>query len=95
MESTTDYCIFMAQGRIVEQGFVEDLKEKYIIARGDAADYESAKGQLMSHSKNRTVFDGLALAENAEKLAALGVESETPTLQQLSIGLLKYAEETR
>ena len=49
----------------------------------------------MSHNKNKTVFDGLALAKNAEKLAALGVESETPTLQQLSIGLLKYAEEIR
>ena len=95
MENAADYAVFMDRGRLLEQGFVEDLKERYIIARGDAADYESAKGLLMSHNKNKTVFDGLALAKNAEKLAALGVESETPTLQQLSIGLLKYAEEIR
>lgn len=95
MENAADYAIFMDKGRIIEQGFVDDLKEKYIIARGAAEDYDKAKDLLMSHSKNRTVFDGLSLAENTEKLAALGVDSECPTLQQLSIGLLKYAEETR
>ncbi len=95
MENAADYAIFMDQGKIIEKGFVEDLKDKYIIARGAAEDYDKAKHLLMSHSKNRTVFDGLALAENAEELAKLGVDSEAPTLQQLSIGLLKYAEETR
>ncbi len=95
MELAADYAIFMDKGRIIEQGFVEDLKEKYIIARGAAEDYDKAKDMLMSHSKNRTVFDGLALAVHAEPLAKLGVDSEAPTLQQLSIGLLKYAEETR
>ena len=95
MENAADYAIFMDNGKIIEQGFVDDLKEKYMIARGDAKDYDSAKHLLMSHSKNRTVFDGLTLAENAEELAKLGVDSEAPTLQQLSIGLLKYAEEIR
>ncbi len=95
MENVCDYAFFMDNGRVIEQGFVEELKEKYIIARGDAADYEKAASLLLSHSHNRTVFDGLALSENAEQLAALGAESETPTLQQLSIGLLKYAEENR
>lgn len=95
MENAADYAIFMDKGKIIEQGFVEDLKEKYIIARGAAEDYDKAKDMLLSHSRNRTVFDGLALSENAEKLAAMGVDSEAPTLQQLSIGLLKYAEEIR
>lgn len=95
MENVCDYAIFMDNGRVIEQGFVEELKEKYIIARGDAADYEKAASLLLSHSHNRTVFDGLALSENAEQLAAFGADSETPTLQQLSIGLLKYAEENR
>ena len=95
MENAADYAIFMDKGRIIEQGFVEDLKEKYIIARGAAEDYGKAKDILLSHNKNRTVFDGIALAEKAEELAKLGVDSEAPTLQQLSIGLLKYAEETR
>ncbi len=95
MENAADYAIFMDNGKIIEQGFVEELKEKYIIARGAAEDYDKAQHLLMSHSKNRTVFDGLALAEHTEELAKLGVDSEAPTLQQLSIGLLKYAEETR
>lgn len=95
MENAADYAIFMDRGSIIESGFIEDLKEKYIIARGDAKDYEKAKPLLLSGSANRTVFDGLALSENADKLSELGVDGETPTLQQLSIGLLKYAEEQR
>lgn len=95
MENAADYAIFMDKGRIIEQGFVEELKEKYMIAHGAAEDYDNAKHLLMSHNKNRTVFEGLILAENAEELAKLGVDSEAPTLQQLSIGLLKYAEEIR
>lgn len=95
MENAADYAVFMDKGKIIERGFVESLKDKYIIARGDAADYDKAKQLLLSHSLNRTAFDGLALSENAEKLAAMGVDSEAPTLQQLSVGLLKYAEETR
>ena len=95
MENAADFAIFMDSGRIIESGFIEDLKEKYIIARGEAQDYEQAKPLLMGSSSNRTVFDGLALAENAERLAKMGVDSETPTLQQLSIGLLRYAEEQR
>lgn len=95
MENAADYAVFMDRGRIIERGFIEDLKEKYVIARGDAENYDRAKPLLMSGSHNRTTFDGLALAENAEELAMLGVDSETPTLQQLSVGLLKYAEEHR
>ncbi len=95
MENAADYAVFMDSGRVIEQGFIEDLKEKYIIARGEAKDYSAAKPLLLSSSANRTVFDGLALAENAEKLAKIGVDSEAPTLQQLSVGLLKYAEERR
>lgn len=95
MENAADYAVFMDMGRIIEQGFVEDLKEKYILARGDAEDYESAKSLLMSHNSNKTTFDGLALSENRGKLEELGAACERPTLQQLSIGLLKYAEEIR
>ncbi|MDE7192689.1 MAG: ABC transporter ATP-binding protein [Oscillospiraceae bacterium] len=95
MENAADYAVFMDIGRIIEQGFVEDLKEKYVLARGDADDYEGAKALLMSHNSNKTAFDGLALSENRGKLEELGAACERPTLQQLSIGLLKYAEEIR
>ncbi len=95
MENAADYAVFMDMGRIIEQGFVEDLKEKYVLARGNAEDYEGAKELLMSHSCNKTAFDGLALSENRGKLEEIGAACERPTLQQLSIGLLKYAEEIR
>ena len=95
MENAADYAVFMDRGKVIEQGFIEELKDKYVIARGDAENYDRAKSLLLSGNHNRTTFDGLALAENAEKLAEIGVESEIPTLQQLSIGLLKYAEEHR
>ncbi len=95
MENAADYAVFMDAGKIIEQGFVEDLKEKYVIARGESAGYDEVKGLLLSHNCNRTVFDGLALSENQEKLSEMGAACERPTLQQLSIGLLKYAEEIR
>ncbi len=95
MENAADYAVFMDHGRLIEQGFIEELKEKYIVISGDAQDYEKAKPLLMSSSHNHTTFDGLALAEHSAELAEMGVESEAPTLQQLSVGLLKYAEGNR
>ena len=92
MEYAADYVIFMSSGKIVEQGFVEDLKEKYIIVRDDIATYESVKGLLLTKSKNATVYSGLSLAENKEKAESLGAGTEIPTLQQLSIEILKLAE---
>ena len=95
MENAADYAVFMDKGHVIEQGFIEELKEKYIVVSGDAENWEQAKSLLMSGSHNRTTFDGLALSENSEALAALNAETATPTLQQLSVGLLKYAEEHR
>lgn len=43
----------MENGQIVEQGFVEDLKEKYILIKGDAADTEAAGKVLYSMTKTR------------------------------------------
>lgn len=95
MENAADYAVFMDKGRLIEQGFIEDLKEKYVIVSGDAKDYDGAKGLLLSGSVNRTAFDGLALSENAGALSIAGAACEPPTLQQLSVGLLKYAEVLR
>lgn len=93
MEFATDYAIFMADGRIIEQGFVEDLKQKYILVHGDAEYTEKAKPFMLSCTGGRTGFEGIALAENAEMLAAFDTAIETPTLQQLSVGILRKAEE--
>ena len=93
MEFATDYAIFMANGKVIEQGFVEDLKEKYILVHGDAENAEKAKPFMLSCTGSRTSFEGIALAENAEMLKTYDTVVETPTLQQLSVGILRKAEE--
>lgn len=95
MENAADYAIFMDTGRIIERGFVEDLKEKYVLIHGDSADYDKAKPLMLSHSANKTAFSGLALAQNAARLEELGAACERPTLGNLSVELLKWAEESR
>lgn len=93
MENAADYVIFMSAGRIIERGFTEDLKEKYVIVRDDIATYERVKQYLITRSKNSTVYDGLALASDSAKIKAEGAAVEVPNLQQLSIELLKMSEE--
>ncbi len=58
MENVTDYAIIMEHGTIVEQGFVEDLKEKYVMVKGEAKDAEAAKKILYSFSGNAYGFEG-------------------------------------
>ena len=93
MEFATDYALFMAHGQVVERGFVEDLKEKYILVHGDASNVQRAKPLMLSCSSNSTSFEGIALAENADTLVSFDCAVETPTLQQLSVGILRKAEE--
>ena len=93
MEFATDYAIFMAHGKVVEQGFVEDLKEKYILVHGDAQDGKKARPLMLSYTVNNTSFEGIALADNSANLQAVGAVTERPTLQQLSVGILRKAEE--
>lgn len=95
MENAADYAMFMDNGKIIEKGFVEDLKEKYIIVRGEPKDFESTRELMLSHSCNPTVFEGIALWENKERLEKLNAVWERPNLQQLSVGLLKSAEERK
>ena len=89
MENITDYAIIMENGQIVEQGFVEDLKEKYILIKGEAADTEAAGKVLYSMTKNPYGFEGICLAENIDKLAGLNVTKEIPTLYQISVAVMK------
>ena len=86
---TPDYAIIMENGQIVEQGFVEDLKEKYILIKGDAADTEAAGKVLYSMTKNPYGFEGICLAENIDKLAGFNVTKEIPTLYQISVAVMK------
>ena len=89
MESITDYAIIMEHGNVVECGFVEDLKEKYILIKGDAQDAEVASNILYTMTKNPYGFEGICLAENLDKLAGMNVSKEIPSLFQISVAVMK------
>ncbi len=89
MENITDYAIIMENGTVVEEGFVEDLKEKYILVKGEAKDIEVAKDVLYTISTNSYGFEGMCLAQDLDKLAGLDVTEETPTLYQISVAVMK------
>ena len=89
MESITDYAIIMEHGNVVECGFVEDLKEKYILIKGDAQDTEAASKILYTMTKNPYGFEGICLAENLDKLAGMNVSKEIPSLFQISVAVMK------
>lgn len=89
MENVTDYCIIMEQGKVVEQGFVEELKEKYVVVKGETKDAETARKILIGFQKNTYGYEGLCPAEQLNKLAGLDIAVETPTLSQISIAVMK------
>jgi ABC-2 type transport system ATP-binding protein len=89
MENVTDYAIIMEQGKIVEQGFVEDLKEKYIVVKGEKEDIEKVRPVLYTMSQSNYGFEGICLAENLDKLAGLDIVTETPSLFKISVAVMK------
>jgi ABC-2 type transport system ATP-binding protein len=89
MENITDYAIIMEHGKIVEEGFVDELKEKYILVKGDAEDKAKAKEILYTISANHYGFEGICLAENLDKLAGMDVTKEIPSLYQISVAVMK------
>lgn len=89
MENVTDYAIIVEHGNIVEEGFVEDLKEKYVLVKGEAKDAEAAQKILYSFSGNSYGFEGICLSEDVEKLAGMDVQLEVPTLFQISVAVMK------
>ena len=89
MENVTDYAIIMEQGTVVEQGFVEDLKEKYVLVKGESAHARTAEGILFSFQQNTYGFEGLCLADRVERLAGMDVSMERPTLSQISVAVMK------
>lgn len=91
MENVTDYAIILANGSILEEGFVEDLKEKYVLVKGETEDLEAARKVLMSISSNKYGFEGMCLAEDANRLAGCDVTFETPDLSQISVAVMKTA----
>lgn len=89
MENVTDYCIIMEHGNIVEEGFVEDLKERYILVKGETKDAEAAKKILYSFNGSAYGFEGICLAEAVDRLAGMDISMEVPTLSQISVAVMK------
>lgn len=89
MENVTDYAIIMEHGCIVEQGFVEDLKEKYILVKGEKEEEDKASPYMYSMSSNSYGFEGICLAKDLDKLAGLDITTETPNLFQISVAVMK------
>ncbi|MCD8217864.1 MAG: ABC transporter ATP-binding protein [Clostridiales bacterium] len=89
MENVTDYAIIMANGQIVETGFVEDLKEKYLLVKGEAEDVPGIRSALFSMTSGHYGFEGICLAENLDALTGYHVSVETPTLSQISVAVMQ------
>lgn len=89
MENVTDYAIIMEHGTIVEEGFVEDLKEKYIVVKGEKQDLETAKEILYTCTANNYGFEGICLAADVDKLAGMDIKLEMPSLSQISVAVMK------
>lgn len=89
MESVTDYAIIMAGCKIVEEGFVEDLKEKYVVIKGELDEASSVKPYLIDYIESSYGYEGLCLSEDLEKLTGYDVAVELPTLNQISMALMR------
>ncbi len=89
MEQVTDYAVFLEHGAVVEQGFVEELKEKYILVKGESEDAAAAEKILYSISTGRYGFEGICLSENLDKLAGLDIVTEQATLTQIAVAIMK------
>lgn len=90
MENVTDYAIIMEQGQIVEQGFVEDLKEKYVLVKGDTANVGKVQDRLFTCSSGQYGFEGICLSEKLDQLAGCDVSVERPSLTQISVAVMKH-----
>ena len=89
MENATDYAIIMEHGEVVEKGFVEDLKEKYTVVKGENKDADAARRILYTMSKNSYGFEGVCLSEKLDQLAGMDIEVERPSLSQICVAVMK------
>jgi ABC-type multidrug transport system ATPase subunit len=95
MENVTDYAIIMEHGAIVEEGFVEDLKEEYVLVKGEAADAGQAGGILLSMNRSAYGFEGICHARDLDRLSKMDVAVEIPTLSQICVAVMKANSQSR
>jgi len=95
MESATDYIYVIDDGKILEHGFVTDIKEKYLIIKGDGKADERVKRDIINYHENNYGFDGVILSENMDKFAGMNIAFEEPDLFRISVALLKMNSKLR
>lgn len=93
MENMVDYVVFLARGQVLATGFVEDLREQYRYVHGPKEALGTSHG---TEAFDFYYFDddkveGLCSIENADKFDK-GLAVEVPTLQQLSVLILRSGE---
>ena len=93
MESIVDYVVFLARGRVLANGFVEDLREQYRYVHGPKDALGASKGTeaFDFYYFDDDKIEGLCSVENAEKFEE-SFAVEVPTLQQLSVLILRSGE---
>lgn len=91
-EAISDYAIIIDSGKILEQGWTTELSEKYIIVTGDLSDYEKVSKNAVFCEKSSVGFTALLLSENVNCLSGTNVSELPVTLSQLSVMLMKSAE---
>lgn len=107
MESVTDYVILMHKGRILEQGFAEDLKTRYVMVKADmgsekSVDRKSAGSaagtgsealfmHMLGGHQSGFGVEGLMKAEYRSEAEAAGAAVLIPTLSELVVALMKEA----
>ena len=89
MESVTDYAMIMEQGKIVEQGFVEDLKEKYVVVKGEKDNAAVAKKILFSMNEGSYGFSGICLSDRLNELAGMNIQTERASLTDICVAVMK------
>lgn len=95
MDRVVDYAVFLCHGRIVLKGFVEDLREEFRYVHGPAAILDQLKDILPQYFKTEERFEALIPVGDVSKIdsrLADEIAVEVPTLQQLSIVILRSNE---
>lgn len=89
MENVTDYIILIDNGKILEEGFVTDIKEKYVLVKGDVEQSDKLTKNFVSYHINEYGFEGLIMSKDVELFSGKNYVFETPSLFQICVALLK------
>lgn len=93
MEKVVDYAVFLSKGKILKEGFVEDLRDKYRFVHGPKEMVSAVEGKAESvyTGEGEREFEALCLTENTSGLSEQ-IAVEVPSLYQLSLLILRAGE---